>query len=510
MRIQNSVKNIAISVTTQVVIVLLGFISRKVFIDNLGTDYLGINGLLTNLLSMLSLVEGGIGLSIVYNLYKPLAENDQPKIIALVQLYKKLYGILAIVITILSIIMYLFLSDFIKSGTNVPYIGIVYSLFVFKNIISYLNAHKWSLINADQKGYVIAKYNLAFNVITTLAKIIVLVMTQNYILFLLIEAIIFIIQNLYNGKIVNDRYAYIKTKKKYSVDEATKNNLITNVKAIFLHNIGSWAVFGTDNLLISAFVGIKQVGLYSNYTMIIGQLASLLSPVLGGIGSSVGNLIATESTTKSYEVFKTTYLINFWIYAFSTIFLYNLVEPFINWWLGDGLLLTNSTLVIILLNFYLTGMRSTISTFKTKAGIFAADKYAPLIEAIINLGSSLILVQYFGLVGIFMGTTISTLAIPVWTQSKLVYNQVFEKSVFDYFKLYGIYFVLLISIGMLTTWLCNLVTIDMLFLSLIVKGLICVIVINSVLIAVFYQTTELQYLLNLVRSLLKKRMIKNK
>ncbi|MGL6058974.1 MAG: lipopolysaccharide biosynthesis protein, partial [Culicoidibacterales bacterium] len=468
MRIQNSMKNIAISIITQVVIVLLGFISRKVFIDNLGTDYLGVNGLLTNLLSMLSLVEGGIGASIVYNLYKPLAENDQPKIIALVQLYKKLYGVLAIVITVLSIVLYLFLGNLIKGGTNVPFIGIVYSIFVFKNIVSYLNAHKWSLINADQKGYVIAKYNLLFNVVTTITKIIVLVLTQNYILFLLIEVVIFIIQNLYNGKIVNDRYAYIKTKTKYTVDEATKTNLITNVKALFLHNIGTWAVFGTDNLLISAFVGIKQVGLYSNYTMIIGQLASLLSPFLGGIGASVGNLIATESKTKSYEVFKITYLINFWIYTFATIFLYNLVEPFINWWLGDGLLLDQLTFSVVLLNFYLSGMRSTVNTFKSKAGIFAADKYVPLIEAAINLGSSLILVKYFGLAGIFMGTTISTLAIPVWTQSKLVYNQVFEKSVFEYFKTYGIYLLLVMSIGMLTTWLCNLVTIELLFLSLVV------------------------------------------
>ncbi|MGL5531435.1 MAG: lipopolysaccharide biosynthesis protein, partial [Culicoidibacterales bacterium] len=433
------------------------------------------------------------------NLYKPLAENDQPKIIALVQLYKKLYGVLAIVITVLSIVLYLFLGNLIKGGTNVPFIGIVYSIFVFKNIVSYLNAHKWSLINADQKGYVIAKYNLLFNVVTTITKIIVLVLTQNYILFLLIEVVIFIIQNLYNGKIVNERYAYIKTKTKYTVDEATKTNLITNVKALFLHNIGTWAVFGTDNLLISAFVGIKQVGLYSNYTMIIGQLASLLSPVLGGIGASVGNLIATESKTKSYEVFKTTYLINFWIYAFATIFLYNLVEPFINWWLGDGLLLDQLTFSVVLLNFYLSGMRATVNTFKTKAGIFAADKYVPLIEAVINLGSSLILVQYFGLAGIFMGTTISTLAIPVWTQSKLVYNQVFEKSVLDYFRTYLFYALLAISIGFVTTWICNLLIIEYLFLLLIAKGIICVITVNVILIAVFYRTTEFQYLLNLVK-----------
>ena len=283
MRIKNSIKNIYISILTQIIVILLGFISRKIFLDNLGTEYLGINGLLTNILSMLSLVEGGIGTSIVYNLYKPLGCKDIEKVTALVQLYKKLYGVLAIVIFVLSIIMYMFLGSFIKGETTVPFVGVVYFIFVLKNVVSYLNAHKWSLINADQKGYVIAKYNLIFNVVSTIVKIIVLQATQNYILFLVIELAIFIIQNIYNGKIVNDRYPYIRTKKKYKVDEETKENLIMNVKAIFLHNIGSYCVLGTDNLLISSFIGLATVGVYSNYTMITSQLSSLLASILNGI-----------------------------------------------------------------------------------------------------------------------------------------------------------------------------------------------------------------------------------
>ena len=154
MRVKNSLKNISISIATQIIITLLGFISRKVFLDSLGTEYLGVNGLLTNVLSMLSLVESGIGVSITYNLYKPLAENDKENIIALVQLYKKLYGILAILIFLLSLTLYPFLGILINNSSNIPFIGVIYFIFVVKNVISYLNAHKWSLINSDQKGYV--------------------------------------------------------------------------------------------------------------------------------------------------------------------------------------------------------------------------------------------------------------------------------------------------------------------------------------------------------------------
>ena len=504
MRINNSIKNISTSILSQVIVVLLGFLSRKVFLDNLGTEYLGINGLLTNVLSMLSLVEGGIGTSIIYNLYKPLAENDIEKTTALVQLYNKLYSILAVVIFILSIIMYVFLSNFIKGGTTVPFVGIVYFIFVLKNIVSYLNAHKWSLINADQKGYVIAKYNLIFNVITTIAKIIILQITKSYILFLLIELAIFIIQNLYNGKIVNERYSYIKTKKKYKVDEQTRENLIMNVKAIFLHNIGSYCVFGTDNLLISSFVGLTTVGIYSNYTMITSQLASLLTPILNGIGASVGNLIATESKEKSYQIFNITYLINFWIYSFSVIFLYNLLEPFINWWLGEGLLLDRLAFIFILINFYLTGLRGVINTFKSKAGIFTHDKYIPIIESIINLCTSIVLVKYFGLAGIFMGTTISTISIPLWTQSKLVYNKVFNKSVLDYFKKYIFYMILTLVTGFFTTSICNLLILDKGFMSLVLKGVICVVTVNLTYLLIFYKTDEFKYILNILKTLVLK------
>lgn len=502
MRTVNSIKNIYMSLVTQIVIVALGFISRKVFIDSLGTEYLGINGLLTNIISMLSLAEAGIGTSIVYKLYKPLAEKDENQIIALIQLYKKLYSIIAIIVFLLSLTIYPFMNILIKDGESIPFISVVYFIFVFKNVISYLNAHKWALINSDQKGYILAKYNLIFNIITTISKIIILLMTKNYILFLLIDLFILIIQNIWNGKVVNNKYPYIKTKKKYSVEKDVKVELINNTKALFLHSIGRYCVFGTDNILISAFVNIKAVGLYSNYTMIISQLSSLLNPIIWNIGASVGNLIAVESKEKNYYVFNVVYFVNFWIYSLGTIFLFNLTEPFINWWLGEGLLLDRLTFIVVLINFYLTGMRASILTFKGQAGIYTQDKYAPLIEALLNLISSIILVKYLGLAGIFMGTTISTILVPFWIQSKLVYNKVFNKSVLEYFKKYILYVLLTLITGVITKYMCNILVNGTDFISLISKGIICVTVVNSIYLFMFYKTDEFQYIINIIKHII--------
>lgn len=508
MRIKNSIKNIYISILTQVIITLLGFISRRVFLDSLGSEYLGVNGLLTNVLSMLTLVEGGIGGSIVYNLYKPLAEDDRPRVIALVQLYKRIYGILAILIFVLSMALYPLLDILVGDTSGISNLEVVYFLFVFKNVISYLNAHKWSLINADQKGYVLSRYNLLFNVITTISKILVLSTTKNYVLYLVIEVLIFLIQNIWNGKIVNERYSYIKVNEKYEVDKETKSTLSKNVKAMFLHNVGGYCVLGTDNILISALINLKTVGLYSNYTMVINQLKGLLTPLLDGIGASVGNLIATESKEKTYEIFNIVYFINFWIYGFCSIVLFNLLEPFIELWLGKGLLLDKFTFSVILLNFYITGLRSCVITFKTKGGIFDNDKYVPIIESIVNLVASIILAKLFGLVGIFLGTTISTIAIPFWLQPKLVYNNIFNKSFIEYLKKYFIYLTITLLTGIITTIICSLININNLFISLLIKGIVCVIIINFIFIIFLFTTNEFKYILKLVKNMLESLLLK--
>ncbi|ESU32047.1 hypothetical protein G3A_13000 [Bacillus sp. 17376] len=494
MRTEHSIKNISIGILSQIVLVLLGFISRKVFIDSLGIEYLGINGLLTNVLSIMALVESGIGISIVYNLYKPLADGDRTKIIALVQAYKKAYGFLALIVIILSVCLFPFLGVLMKDGGNIENLGLIYFLFVSKNVVSYLNAHKWSLINADQRGYILAKVNLLFQVITMIARIGILIVTDSFILYLVIELALHIIQTIYNGKIVNKRYPYIKTKEKYSLDIKTKENLIKNVKAMFLHNIGGFLVFGTDNLLISSFISLATVGLYSNYIMITSQLSSLVTPILGGIGASVGNLIATEDRDKNYSIFKVSFLVNFWLISLCVIFLYNLLEPFISWWLGEEFILNRLSFIFILINFYLTGMRTAIATFKNKAGLFTQDKYAPVIEGLINLISSLILVKFYGLAGIFMGTTLSTLLTIFWTQPKIVYKNVFKVSVRTYFKMYSLCLLLTVVGCFVTSLISDLLFVGGSFFVLIGKGIISIIVPSIIYLSLFYKTKEFKYI----------------
>lgn len=509
MRKENSIKNITIGIAAQIVIALLGFISRKVFLDNLNVAYLGVNGLLTNVLSLLGLLEAGIGGSIVYNLYKPLAENDESKVAALIQLYKKAYRVLAIVILVLSIVLYPIIKGMITGKDLIENFNIVYSIFIFKNVLAYLYSHKWCIINADQKNYILIRVNMVFNIIVTIVKICILVISKSYILFLLIETILTVGESIYKSRIVDKLYPYINTIKDCHLDEEVKANIRKNVKALFLHNIGGFCVFGTDNLLISKFVGVVSVGIYSNYSMIVGQLVNIIAPILNGVGASIGNLVATESKEKSYTIFKVTYFVNFWIYSVAVIFLFNLLNPFITWWLGSEYLLDYFTVIVILFNCYLSGLRNSIGTFKSKAGIFTQDKYFPLIESAVNLISSIILVRYLGLVGVFIGTTISTLTTVFWNVPRLTYKYVFDKPVITYFKKYIFYLILTIITAIITTVLCKTLVTGSGFVSLIVMGIICLIIPNVIYILLFFRTEEFQYLWKSSKQIFYKLNLKN-
>jgi O-antigen/teichoic acid export membrane protein len=491
MRVKNSLINITTGLGSQVIITLLSFISRTVFITYLGVEYLGINGLFTNVLGMLSLAEAGIGSAIIFNLYKPVAENDIQKINMLINFYKKVYRVIASVVFILGLSFLPFLDLFVKEA-NIENVGLIYILFLTNTAASYLFTHKISFLNVSQKGYVVTSVYSISTVIATFVKIGVLHYTGNFILYLVIDILITIITSIVLSILVDKMYPFLKNRVAVNLDPETKNNIIKNVKSIVLHKIGGYAVFGTDNLIIASFVSVAAVGLYSNYYMLINISRTLINQVFNNINYSVGNLVAIESDEKIYSFFKVMMLFNYWIYSFFTITLFVIIQPFIVLWLGNDFLMSKGILLILMINFFVSGMRRSISMVKSTAGIFHEDRYAPFFEAGVNLVASIILVQYLGIVGVFIGTLISTLLVPFWVAPYLVYKNVFKQPVRYYFYKY-IYFVIL------GTGTCFLTYVISNFFndgwnSLFIKGLICLFVPNLVYLVMFYRTEEFKYL----------------
>ncbi|MEC2056051.1 hypothetical protein I6J18_02120 [Peribacillus psychrosaccharolyticus] len=502
MRVKNSIINILFGLGNQIAITSLSFFSRTVFINTLGIEYLGVNGLLTNILAMLSLAEAGIGASIVYSLYKPVAENDHRKINILMKFYRNCYFVIAIIILLLGLLIMPFLSFFIKDS-NVNNIHLIYIIFLLNTVLPYLYVHKNQFLYVCQKAYIVTGIYTLSSIITLCLKISILHFTHNYILYLVIDSITILLTSIILVKIVNIMYPYLKNKVIGTLDKDMKQSITKNVKAIILQNLGNYLVVGTDNIIISSFISVAAVGLYSNYNMLIEICRNFTNQISNNIYHSVGNLVAEENIEKIFSIFKIYRLLTFWLYSQFSIILYIVISPFISLWIGKAFLMNDNVLLVLLLIFYERGMRNAISTVKTTAGIFHEDRYVPIFQAAINLIFSIVLVHYIGIMGVFMGTLVSTIAGPFWATPYLVYKKVFRKPIFNYYLTYFYFAIIGIATYFLVNLACSSIIIDS-WLNLIISSIVCIIVPNIIYILIFRNTDEFKYLLNIIKSFILK------
>ena len=508
MRTKKSAINMITAFICQFIVILLGFISRRVMIDSVGVEYLGINGLMNNILTILSLAESGIGVAIIYSLYKPLAENDVQKIKGLMNFYKYTYRALALFTLILGLSIAPFLDKLMKDNT-VENSLIIYLLFLFGSVSSYLFSYKVSMNNADQNKYLATIINTVTQVLVLVIKVFILYLTKNYILFLTIDIISTLLKNIIFSKIIDRRYPYLNEKDKVRLDSETKKELFINIKSLFLGKVGYIISTVSDNLVISSFISIKTVGLYSNYTTLVSSVSGFVSIFISSISASIGNLIAKESEEKIYSVFKVTSLINFWLYGFSCICLYCLSEPFITLWLGRQYLMGKKVLLLIVINFMLSGLIAPIDSVKSAAGLYYPDRYVPMIAAIVNMSISIILVKPFGIIGVFIGTLVSTVLFSFWIKPVLVYKNIFKRSVGEYFINIIIKMISIVVLCVLCDEIGKYIYLEYNLYGLIIRGIICVIVPNVIYLGIFFKAPEFKYLLNTLNNMLP-RFIKNK
>ena len=503
MRLVNSVRNTSYALIGEIVSTILNFLSRTFFIWILGVEYLGINGLFANILSMLSLAELGVGNAITYNLYKPLAENNHEKIMGLMCLYRKAYRIIGISVFFIGCFLLPFLDVIIKDRPDIDSFYLIYFLFILNSTITYFYSYKRSIIIADQKSYLNTKNLIKFKIIQIISQIFILVITKSYILFLIIQILTDFLANICISREINKIYPYLKENNKDNLDFATKKNIFKNILALMSHKFGNVIVNGTDNILISSFLGIYWVGIYSNYSMIIGIVNRFMIQIFSSIMSSVGNVNALEATDKSYNIYKKIFFMNFYLYGFCSITLWNLINPFISFWLGEKYILNENIVIILIFNFFIMGMRQTTTIYNTTLGLFWNDRYRPLIEAIINLSVSIILVKYYGIIGIFFGTFISTLTTSFWIEPYLLYKHKFSLPVSLYFKTYSLYMIVTIFVAIII----KIITINFIkynFCYIILRLLLCIIIINLCFILVFINTEEMKYFLNMFKKIIQR------
>lgn len=503
MRVENSVKNLGVSWLGYILKIVLLFISRVVFIRVLNNEYLGINGLFSNVLSLLSLAELGIGSAIIFSLYKPIHKNDIKNIMAIMQFYKKTYIAIGIIIGTIGISLMPFLNIFIKNMPNIPNLKLIYALYVLNTASSYFFAYKAAFITANQKNYIVTLNNNIFNLLGIIIQIFILLLTQNFIFYLVIQIVCTILGNVTIAHIADSMYPFLKSKNKVKLDSTIYHDIIKNTGALVLHKIGGVIVFSTDNIILSKIVGLVSVGIYSNYSMVVNALESIMLQVFIAISASVGDLGITKDSRKKIDIFYVAFFTDFWMYSFVSSSLVVLLNQFIKLWVGPKYIFNMSIVLVLILNFYIKGMRNSVLTFKDGFGLFWYNRYMPIGECIINLGASIILAKMYGTIGVFIGTTISSITTCLWIEPKVLYKYGFKVSIKMYVIRYMMYFMLTCGITFMTYMFCNFVQGDTL-IAFIIRLFICLIIPNITVILIFYRTKEFKYLWSIFVKLIAK------
>ena len=338
-RTSNSLKNVRYATLLKLLVVVVNFLARRVFITVLTDEYLGLNGTFANILSVLSLAELGVGTAITFSMYQPLAEHDDERLLSLMALYRKYYRIIGCVIAVVGAALTPALPYLIHDIPNVPHIEIIYLMFVFDSAMSYFFVYKQSIITADQKQYIVTTYQNITAVCMVLVQIVLLLITKNYFVYLSVKLVSTMTNNMLLARKADKLYPFLKKKEIQPLPADVQQGISRNIRATMMHRIGSVVVFETDNVLIMYFIGAIAVGFYSNYLMITRGLQDIYILIYRAITASVGNLCAEEDKSHAQEVFWKLDFFTRWLYGFSSICLLVLLNPFISSvWLKENYL----------------------------------------------------------------------------------------------------------------------------------------------------------------------------
>lgn len=504
-RTENSIMNATTSIICQVVTMICNFVVRIIFIKTLGSDYLGINGLFSSILSILALSELGVGSAIVFSLYRPLAENDTKKIQALMQLYKKTYIAIGTFIFIVGLCLVPFLDKLVNFQQDLPVnYTVCYLLFLANTAIPYLFfSYRTSIISASQRTYVVKKYEIFFNLGSSLIQLVTLVLTRNFYVYVSIPIITSILQNCVTSHKAVRLYPILKSREKATLEKDEKTKILKNVYAMSITRFSTTIYASCDNIIMSVFLGTSIVGLNSNYTMLTGMITTFINLVFNSFTASVGQLNVAETAEKKLQVFQKIQLITFWVYGFSTVCLAQLMNPFLKLVIGKDYVFSQTVVITIVLAFLIQGLTRTILLYKDACGLFWEARYRALASAIVNLVASLILVQVIGVAGAYLGTVICILTTTFLVDPRIVFTKVFERKSSEFYIWY-FKSIILISLAYFLVECANIFITTEGPAAFIYRCFTCILITNGLFFFIYKKTEEFKYFEDMFLKIVKK------
>lgn len=501
MRKKRSIFNILGTMCSYFAMLIFNFITQRYIINILGIEYSGINGLFSNILTMLSVAELGIGTAIVFKLYKPLRNNDYEEINKWMNFYKICYRIVALVILVCGLSILPFIPKIVGKVDINDNLYLLYIVSLLDVVFSYILTYKRSLLYADQKNYIINFIHIFYITFMNISQIIALKLSKNYLAFLCIKLFFRIAENVVINCYVNKHYKYL-TRNAKEISKTEKKDIYDRVKAIAFQKISFVVNKGADNIIISSFLGIVSVGLYTNYFTIVNAVTTIIYQFVSSFIASVGNLLADDDKEKNYLIYKEINLVNSYLSIMGSVMFVIIGQNFIKLWIGEKYLLSNWVLFLFGLYIYADSIRRAITIFKDAGGICKEDKHMYIIMPIINIAFSILLVNIIGLPGVILGTIISYLFLIIFSYPKYVFKPLFNIDgryyFFDLIKYFSITVISLI----LSMILCNMLPITNLVLIIVANLIITFILVTLIFILFTKNTDEFKELLGIIKRIL--------
>lgn len=424
-RSDNSIRNISIGTVKQLITLILAFASRTIFVRLLGAEYTGVNGLYGNILTVLSLAELGLGNVLAYSLYKPIKDNDTARIRALIAYFKKMYRYAACAVLVLGTAFIPMLRFVVKSDLPDDKLVLYYILYLANTVLSYFAVYRSAVIQADQKEYIRNIVGTIAMIVQYTAQIVFLLITKNFTVYLIIQAVCTLGQNIALSIIAEKMYPYLKLNKERNDTLIDRASLLEDLRSVFLYKIAAVLINNTDNILISVMLGTVYVGYYTNYFTLTSFMTTFIGLIVTGIMASLGDLNAEQNNERSYAVFRKLVFLFSIVTCFCMTCYLMIVQDFIPIWLGSEYLLDYRIVLAMMFSFYISNIVNPVWMYRETMGLFSEIRYIMAAAAALNLVLSIILGKIYGMAGILGATGIARLLTIVWYEPKILFKKKF-------------------------------------------------------------------------------------
>lgn len=473
--------------------IILSFVLRTVFIWTLGIQYTGVSSVFSDILNVLSLSELGISTAISAALFKPLHDKDYEKVNKLMNFYKKAYRLVAAFILIVGLILLPFITFLIKEAPDIKEsLYIIFFLYIVKTSLSYLLIYKTTILIADQRQFIVKGMETICTFIKYVVEVIVLMIFKDFVLYLLLEIIFTVIQNIIITRRAAREYPHAFSKNNAKLEKKDMKSLFKDIKGLSMYQISGTIGNSIDNILVSSFIGTSIVGILSNYTLIRRQIEAILLQFFNSLTPSIGNLVAEGDIEKQYSLFNNIFYVSFFVINFCAVSLFILFNPFIKIWLGNKYLLSETISFVIAFDFLLYMTLQAISSFRTANGLFVKGQYRPLITAILNVILSILLISKYGIFGTILATIICRI-ITQWYDPFILFKCAFKKPFRNFYLRYWIYICLFLTSSGISYCLYSFINLSP-FLNFLLSIVICLIVPNALVLLTTCKTEEFKYM----------------